>query len=235
MQDRSEYIVLSSTCFPPDASIETIIAHAAGYGGIELMMRERAGALRFKTSASELARLREAVSELAGGVVNVHLELPDSMHLAHVEGDVRSRAAELVTTALLKASVLGARSVSVVPAVIGPWPDGDYCEAMQVVHAALRELGREAERSGVAIGVVPATGGFLLSPFETRQFIDEVNSPHVGAVLEVEAVRRVGFIEQWVKALGRRVLAMRGGARNPLGAVAFDGPHIVTEQFGGLP
>jgi hexulose-6-phosphate isomerase len=228
MQDTFAHIVLSSACFPPDASIETIVAHAPGYAGLELVMRERAGALRFKTSASELARLREAASGLTLGIVNVHLELPVGVHAAHV--DARSGAAELITAALRKVSVLGARSMSVVPAVIGPWPDGDYCEAMQVVHAALRELGREAERAGVAIGVVPASGGFLLSPFETRQFIDEVNSPHVGVVLEVEAVRRVGFIEQWVKALGRRIIAVRTQSREQLEGVSFAGTIIQIEN-----
>jgi len=222
MQDKPSIPVLSAACFAPDASIETILSRVEGYSGLELVLWERAGALRVKTSTSELARLRAAASVLPDGVVNVHIELPDGVHLARAEEDARERAIEFIEKAIGIASAIGARSVSVAPAMIGPWPDGDYCEALRVVCLALRELARVAERAGVEIGFIPVSGGFLLSPAETRDLVDEVNSPHVGVVLDVTAVERVGVVEQWVNALGRRVIAIRGDAKD----VRFEGVRI---------
>ncbi len=62
-----------------------------------------------------------------------------------------------------------------------------------------------AESLGVCLGIENVWNKFLLSPVEMRDFIDECESPMVGAYVDTGNVMAYGFPEQYLRILGRRV------------------------------
>jgi len=46
---------------------------------------------------------------------------------------------------------------------------------------------------------------FLLSPIETALLIDEVGSPFFGAYFDVGNIIYIGYPEQWIEILGKRI------------------------------
>ena len=49
---------------------------------------------------------------------------------------------------------------------------------------------------------------FLLSPLEFARYIDEFESPMVGAYFDVGNVVRFGWPEQWIRILGKRIVKL---------------------------
>jgi hypothetical protein len=97
-----------------------------------------------------------------------------------------------------------------------PSPSGPYEETYEQTLEALMLLEPFASGNGVRVGVAMPGCFSLLSPLEAQRLIDEVNSWWVGACLNTltpglktgkEALsRRVEWLEEWSKIIGRRLL-----------------------------
>ena len=66
-------------------------------------------------------------------------------------------------------------------------------------------LKETAEKLEIHIGIENVWNKFLLSPLEMRDFIDKINSPFVGAYLDIGNVIYSGYPEQWIKILNTRI------------------------------
>lgn len=88
-----------------------------------------------------------------------------------------------------------------------------YEDTYHLALDALAALRFEAGLRGVRLAVDAAAGRFLMSPIEARAFFDSVNSPWVGACLEVEACAAYADPADWIRTLGHRIaaLAVRAG------------------------
>ncbi len=62
-----------------------------------------------------------------------------------------------------------------------------------------------AEKQGIKLLVENVWNNFLLSPLEMARFLDELESPAVGAYFDVGNVVRFGWPDQWIKILGKRI------------------------------
>ena len=62
-----------------------------------------------------------------------------------------------------------------------------------------------AEKYKVSIGIENVWNKFLISAMEMRNFIDEFNSDYIGSYLDVGNVIYMGYSEQWIKVLGKRI------------------------------
>lgn len=80
-----------------------------------------------------------------------------------------------------------------------------YDIAYQRSQEALARLAPEAAAAKVAIGIENVWNRFLLSPLETARFLDEIGSPWVGMYLDVGNTVYIGYPEQWVEILGKRI------------------------------
>lgn len=98
----------------------------------------------------------------------------------------------------------GGTTVLVVPAVVNP--QVSYRDAYQRSQAAIRKLLPDAERSGVKIAIEEVWNKFLLSPVEFARYIDEFESPWVGAYFDVGNVVEYGYPQEWIRELGKRIL-----------------------------
>jgi L-ribulose-5-phosphate 3-epimerase len=98
----------------------------------------------------------------------------------------------------------GGTTVLVVPAVVNR--KVGYREAYKRSQKNIRELIPDAQSHGIKIAIEEVWNKFLLSPVEFARYIDEFESPWVGAYFDVGNVVEFGFPEEWIRELGKRIL-----------------------------
>jgi L-ribulose-5-phosphate 3-epimerase len=98
----------------------------------------------------------------------------------------------------------GGTTVLVVPAVVNR--KVGYRDAYKRSQKCIRELIPDAEKHGVRIAIEEVWNKFLLSPLEFARYIDEFESPWVGAYFDVGNVVEFGYPEEWIRELGKRIL-----------------------------
>ena len=123
---------------------------------------------------------------------------------------VAQRGVELTAQTLRAAAWLGLDAILLVPGGVGATfnpqlKDAPYDQAYANAQKCLRELIPVAQETGVSIGVENVWNMFLLSPLETRNFIDELGSDKVGSYFDVGNVIYSGYAEQWISILGERI------------------------------
>lgn len=69
----------------------------------------------------------------------------------------------------------------------------------------LRSQREYIEKSGIFVGVENVWNGFFLSPYDMASFVDEVDSPLVGAYLDVGNMLAFSTPEYWIEVLGERI------------------------------
>ena len=131
----------------------------------------------------------------------------DSVHwkdtLSDPDPAVRERGLRGLKTAIGDAKTLGATSVLLVPAVVNK--KVAYHDAYERSQAEIRKAIPLAEDAGIRILFENVWNNFLLSPVEMCRYIDEFESPVVGAYFDVGNVVRFGWPEHWILALGKRI------------------------------
>lgn len=176
------------------------IARDAGFEGVEL---DSPGpyAIDNALAASERTGL-----VIHGVVLSTHWSKPFN----HPDGTVRAEARAALRTALRDAAALRATSVLVVPAVVNQ--SMPYAEAYRASQEAMRDAAPLAAELGVSIAFENVWNGFLLSPLEAARYCDELNAglarPAFGWYFDVGNVVNFGWPEQWIDALGPRVLKL---------------------------
>lgn len=81
----------------------------------------------------------------------------------------------------------------------------DYEKAYIRSVQAFREIAAVAGQHHVVVGIENIWSGFLLSPLEMRDFIDEIGSEYVKAYFDIGNVLPWGHPEQWIRILGSRI------------------------------
>lgn len=169
------------------------LARRAGFDGVEVGPVGDAQAVSAMRSAAENAQV-EIHSFIYGGW-KAPLSSPDE--------SVAEQGEREVAEALHCAKRLGADAVLLVPAVVNE--STRYIEAYERSQKRLRRLIPEAEKNGVPILIENVWNNFLLSPIEFARYIDELDSPWVGAYFDVGNVVAFGWPEDWIRTLGRRI------------------------------
>jgi len=149
---------------------------------------------------------------LAISAVSVTEGWPSS--LGSTDDAVRRQLIDRVIAALDRAAWMGCDTIIVSPGVVGDStsPVAAYEDVYAQSLASLLALRFEAQRCAVRIACRSHHARFLLSPLEMRAFVDECNSPWIGACLDVDAVARGGgFPQDWIRSLGHRVMQLRVG------------------------
>ena len=122
--------------------------------------------------------------------------------------DPKERAASVsaIETALREAEVYGCSAVLDVPERV---EEGiQYDKAFNHSQRELRKLTPIAEETGVQIAIENVWNNFLLSPMEYARYIDELDTPWIGAYFDVGNVVRYGWPEQWIRILGDRIIKL---------------------------
>lgn len=164
-----------------------------GYDGTETRTPDR----------EQLDRLRQA-QETTG--LPVHGLIHPDPELTHADTHMRNQAIDRLNEALVKARELEATTVLVVPTEVDE--DTSYVDAYHRSQASLRETLPVARENGVKIALENVTNQFLLSPMEFARYIDEFESPWIGAYFDTGNVIGFGYPEQWIRTLGDRIIKL---------------------------
>jgi hexulose-6-phosphate isomerase len=105
---------------------------------------------------------------------------------------------------LRDAKAYGASSVLLVPGTVTK--EVSYLDAYTRSVAEIKKALPLAEELGVVIAIENVWNQFLLSPREAVEFVDAFNSPFVRWHFDVGNVVTYGWPEQWIAALGSRIV-----------------------------
>lgn len=134
----------------------------------------------------------------------------DSVHwkqtLSHPDPAVRDEGRAGLEHALRQAKAYGASTVLLVPAVVNK--EVSYADAYSRSQAEIRKVLPLAREVGVKIALENVWNHFLLSPLEYARYIDEFESPWIGAYFDVGNIVNYGWPEQWIRTLGPRILKL---------------------------
>ena len=168
-------------------------AKAAGFEGIELQSH---------LDQDEVLRARDQ-----SGVAIVSVACgPHSRPLSHPNAARRAEAVAGVQQALRDAKRYGTDSILVVPGIVDA--SISYSEAYERVQSELKKTLPLAEELGVKLAFENVWNNFLLSPLEAVRFVDEFKSPLVGWHFDVGNVVYLGWPEQWIRILGKRIVKL---------------------------
>lgn len=150
----------------------------------------------------EVLRAREETDLPIHGVV-------DSVHwndtLSHPDAEVRAKGVKALEQALRDSKAYGGTTVLLVP---GKVERGrvSYADAYKRSQEEVRKALPLAKELNIKIAIENVWNDFLLSPIEEARYIDEFESPYVGAYFDVGNVMRYGYPEDWIRVLGQRIL-----------------------------
>ena len=202
------------------------LAKDAGFDGVELALNET-GELSLESTMAEINGIREMVEEIGLEIYSLACGLYWTYNYTSADPQKRERAKAITRKQLEVAKALGCNTILVVPGAVevafDPGEVVPYDVAWNRALEALKELAPFAEEYQVAIGVENVWNRFLLSPMEMACFIDEIDSPYVGAYFDVGNVLNNGYPEHWIRILGKRIkkVHFKDYRRNSVGLDGF--------------
>jgi L-ribulose-5-phosphate 3-epimerase len=166
----------------------------AGFEGVELISPNQ-------LDRKEVLKARDETGLVIHGVSGArHWQDP----LSDPDPKVVERGMAAIRQEFEDCQAYGGTTVLVVPAVVNK--KVGYRDAYKRSHENIRKLIPDAEKHGIKIAIEEVWNKFLLSPVEFARYIDEFESPWVGAYFDVGNVVEYGFPEEWIRELGKRIL-----------------------------
>jgi hexulose-6-phosphate isomerase len=135
-----------------------------------------------------------------GVVTHTHWSQP----LSHPDPKVRELGLIGLQQAIKDAKAYGGTTVLLVVGVVNK--EISYADAYTRTQEEIKKALPLATEQGIKIAFENVWNMFLLSPLEFARYIDEFQSPQVGAYFDVGNVVNYGWPEHWIKTLGKRIL-----------------------------
>jgi L-ribulose-5-phosphate 3-epimerase len=152
---------------------------------------------------AEVRQAQEASGLIVHGVVDyVHWKQP----LSHPDAAVRAAGVEGLKTALRDSKAYGGTTVLLVVVVVNK--EISYADAWKRTQEEIRKVLPLAAELQIRIAFENVWNMFLLSPLEFARYIDEFESPWVGAYFDIGNVVNYGWPEQWIRILGKRIVKL---------------------------
>lgn len=185
------------------------LSKKAGYDGIELSLSKE-GDVNLNSKEAELIRIKNMAKDIGLEIPSLASGLYWNYSLTSNNKETRNYAKDIVKKQLESAALLGADTILVIPGAVGVdfIKDSEivsYEKAYEYSLSALNELKDYAKKLNITIAIENVWNKFLLSPLETRDFIDKIDSPFVGSYLDVGNLIYIGYPEQWIRILGSRI------------------------------
>jgi L-ribulose-5-phosphate 3-epimerase len=166
----------------------------AGFEGVELISPN-------KLDRDEVLKARDKTGLVIHGVSGGR-HWRDT--LSDPDPAVVERGLAAIREELADCKAYGGTTVLLVPAVVTKTVS--YREAYARSQANIRKILPDAEKAGIKIAIEEVWNRFLLSPTEFARYVDEFDSPWVGAYFDVGNVVEYGYPQDWIRELGRRIL-----------------------------
>ncbi len=172
------------------------IARDAGFVEVECHTEPDPAKAEEIRAASEKTKLR-----IHSVMNSAHWQYP----LSDKDPAVVAKSIEGMKTSLQNATLWGADTVLLVPAVVNA--QTSYADAWTRSQKEIRKLIPMAQEMKVVIAIEEVWNKFLLSPLEFVRYVDEFQSPWVKAYFDVGNVVLYGFPQDWIRTLGKSRIA----------------------------
>ena len=154
-------------------------------------------------SADEVKQYREAAEKTGLKISSImnsdHWKYP----LSDNDPEVVEKCVEGIKTSMHNAHDLDAGAVLLVPGIVTA--EVRYAEVYTRSQAQIRKLLPLARELKVIIAIENVGNRFLLSPLEMARYVDEFKSPWVRAFFDIGNVVSIGFPQDWIRTLGKRI------------------------------
>jgi len=198
---------INQWCFPSGTPMSKVLktSAAAGFETIELNLYAPGGiGLTMDTTPEEAKALGLLVKSYGISVSSISTEMLGRYPLSSADKEIRALGVKSIRKQVEIARALEVDTILVVPGRIET--DVTYEEVWERSKDALKPLIDELDGTGVSIGIENVWNKFLWSPLEMTRYIDEFESPHVGAYFDVGNTLAFGKPEHWIRTLGKRIL-----------------------------
>lgn len=195
---------ISHWAFPEDmpANEALKLAKDIGFETFEVCVGDE-GPLLCNAPEDEVKAIREQAKRLGIAITSVASGMGWKYPLSSPDAKIREKGQEAVVQSLQIAQWLGADAVLVVPGIVTE--EVSYDVALENALGTLKELTPTAEKLQVTIAIENVWNKLLLSPVEMRDFIDQFESPYVGAYFDIGNILLYGYPDQWIRILGSRI------------------------------
>ncbi len=170
------------------------VAKRAGFEGIEP---------NTLNSPDEVKQYKEAAEKTGVQITSImnsdHWKYP----LSDNDPEVVRKCVEGLKTSMQNAHDLDAGAVLLVPGIVTA--DVRYADVYTRSQEQIRQLLPLAKELKVMIAIENVGNRFLLSPLEMARYVDEFKSPWVRAYFDIGNVVSIGFPQDWIRTLGKRL------------------------------
>lgn len=166
-------------------------AKAAGFDGVEVMS---------PLNREEVLKAKELTGLIVPSVCG---SLHGKYALSDPDPEIRAKGVEALKVTLEDAKTYGADTILLVPGRVNETVSYDECWDRSV--AEIKKVIPFAEKLGVTIAIENVWNNFLLSPLEAARYIDQFKSPIVRFYFDCGNVLVIGWPEQWIRILGKRI------------------------------
>lgn len=197
-------IGINQWAFPGDMpAVDAIdLAKQIGFEAFEVCIGDD-GPVRMDATQEDLTAIRRHADRIGIALTSVGSAMGWRYALCSPDAQERQKAKDTCARLLQMAQWLGVHSVLTVAGNVTA--EVRYDVALEHALASIEDLVPTAEKHRVCLAVENVWNKFLLSPVETRDFIDQCQSEYVGAYFDIGNIILYGYPEQWIRILGRRI------------------------------
>lgn len=188
------------------------LAKEHGFEAIELAIGE-SGGLGLDVTDAKIAEIKAESARLGLPIPSIASGLYWSRALADAEEAGRLQARSDLERMIEITAALGAKTLLAIPGAVDVFflPERarlSYDHVWKHASEGIRAVLPTAEQHKVRLGIENVWNRFLLSPMEMATFIDQFDSPWVGAYVDVANLMPFGYPDQWLRILGNRVVGV---------------------------
>jgi hexulose-6-phosphate isomerase len=166
-------------------------AKAAGFDGVEVNSH---------LNRDEVLKAKEMTGLIIPSVCgSLHGKYP----LSDPDPNVRAQGIEALKVTIEDAKSYGADTILFVPGRVNETVGYDECWDRSA--AELTKVVPFAEKIGITIAIENVWNNFLLSPLEAARYVDQFKSSNVRSYFDCGNVLVIGWPEQWIRILGKRI------------------------------
>jgi L-ribulose-5-phosphate 3-epimerase len=189
------------------------IAKANGFAGAELAIGDAGSAFGLDVTFEQCVAIKAYAEQLELALPTTASGLYWGRNLADSDPAARAQATNDLQTMLKISSWLGAKTHLTIPGAVDIFflPEREalpYAHVWRYATEGIRACLPAAEAFQVRMGIENVWNRFLLSPQEMATFIDQFDSPWVGAYVDVANLLPFGYAQDWLRHLGDRVVGV---------------------------
>ena len=188
------------------------IAAKHRFPAVEVAIGET-GELNLETSQSECETILKMAERVGVQIASVASGIYWSRSLGDESSEARDQAADDLEKMIRITGWLRCNTLLTIPGSVDVFflPDRKplaYEHVWKYATEGIKSLLPLAQECNVRLGIENVWNKFLLSPKEMAAFIDQFDSPNVGAYVDVANLLRNGYPQDWLRFLGKRVVGI---------------------------